>query len=58
LADSVALDTSNGGYAVFGKVVSGIKVIETISNVKTTIAYGLTDFPANSVTVRSAIQNK
>ena len=58
LADNLALDTSNGGYAVFGKVVSGIEVLEAIFNIKTTTAYGLTDFPASSVIVQSAIQTK
>ena len=58
LADNVALDTSNGGYAVFGKVVSGIEVLDAMLNVKTTTAYGLADFPANSVIVLSATQTK
>ena len=58
LADNVALDTAGGGYAVFGKVVSGIEVLEGLAKVKTTTAYGLADFPATSVTVLSATQTK
>ena len=58
LADNVALDTSSGGYAVFGKVVSGIEVLDAMLNVKTTTAYGLADFPASSVVVLSAAQTK
>lgn len=58
LADNVALDTSNGGYAVFGKIVSGIEVLNAMLNVKTTTAYGLADFPASSVIVLSATQTK
>ena len=58
LADNVALDASNGGYAVFGKVVSGIEVLDAMLNVKTTTAYGLADFPASSVIVLSATQTK
>jgi len=58
LADNVALDTSNGGYAVFGKIISGIEVLDAMLNVKTTTAYGLADFPASSVIVLSATQNK
>ena len=58
LADNVALDTSSGGYAVFGKVVSGIEVLDAMLNVNTTTAYGLADFPASSVVVFSAVQTK
>ena len=58
LADNVALDTSNGGYSVFGKVVSGAEVLDTMANVKTTTAFGLADFPASNVIVLSATQTK
>jgi len=58
LADNVALDTSSGGYAVFGKVVSGIEVLDAMLNVKTITAYGLADFPASSVIVLTATQTK
>jgi len=58
LADNVALDSSNGGYAVFGKVVSGVEVLDAMASVKTTTAYGLADFPASNVIVLSATQTK
>ena len=58
LADNVALDTSNGGYAVFGKVVSGSEVLDAMVSVKTTTAFGLADFPASNVVVLSATQTK
>ncbi len=58
LADNVALDTSNGGYAVFGKVVSGAEVLDAMASVKTTTAFGLADFPASNVIVLSATQTK
>jgi peptidyl-prolyl cis-trans isomerase A (cyclophilin A) len=58
LADNVALDTAGGGYAVFGKVVSGMEVLDALAKVKTTTAYGLADFPATGVTVLSATQTK
>jgi peptidyl-prolyl cis-trans isomerase A (cyclophilin A) len=58
LADNVALDTSNGGYAVFGKVVSGAEVLDAMANVKTITAFGLADFPASNVVVLSATQTK
>ena len=58
LADNVALDTAGGGYAVFGKVVSGAEVLNAMANVKTTTAFGLADFPASNVIVLSATQTK
>ena len=58
LADNVALDTAGGGYAVFGKVVTGMEVLDALAKVKTTTAYGLADFPATIVTVLSATQTK
>ena len=58
LADNVALDTSNGGYAVFGKVVLGSEVLDAMASVKTTTAFGLADFPASNVIVLSATQTK
>jgi peptidyl-prolyl cis-trans isomerase A (cyclophilin A) len=58
LADNVALDTSNGGYAVFGKVVLGSEVLDAMASVKTTTAFGLADFPASNVVVLSATQTK
>jgi peptidyl-prolyl cis-trans isomerase A (cyclophilin A) len=58
LADNVALDTSNGGYAVFGKVVSGAEVLDVMASVKTTTAFGLADFPASNVVVLSATQTR
>ena len=58
LADNVALDTAGGGYAVFGKVVSGAEVLDAMASVKTTTAFGLADFPASNVIVLSAAQTK
>jgi cyclophilin family peptidyl-prolyl cis-trans isomerase len=58
LADNTTLDTANGGYAVFGKIISGIEVLDAMSNVKTTTAFGLADLPANSVIVKSVSQTK
>jgi peptidyl-prolyl cis-trans isomerase A (cyclophilin A) len=58
LADNVALDTSSGGYAVFGKVVAGSEVLDAMASIKTTTAYGLADFPASNVVVISATQTK
>ena len=58
LSDNTALDTANGGYAVFGKVISGTTVLDAISNVPTSTQYGLSDFPSQSVIVQSVIQTQ
>jgi peptidyl-prolyl cis-trans isomerase A (cyclophilin A) len=58
LADNAALDTSNGGYAVFGKLILGTEVLDAMAKVKTTTAFGLADFPASNVIVLSATQTK
>ena len=42
------------GYAVFGKVVSGEGVVETIGKVATTSKAGHSDVPRNPVTILSA----
>ncbi|MEH6492776.1 peptidylprolyl isomerase [Halopseudomonas sp.] len=42
------------GYAVFGKVVSGEGVVETIGKVATTSKGGHSDVPVNPVTILSA----
>jgi peptidyl-prolyl cis-trans isomerase A (cyclophilin A) len=58
LADNTGLDTANGGYAVFGKIISGIEVLDALLNIKTTTAHGLADFPVTGVIVLSASQNQ
>jgi len=58
LADNTGLDTANGGYAVFGKIISGIEVLDEMFKIKTTTAYGLADFPVSSVIVLSASQTQ
>ena len=58
LADNTGLDTANGGYAVFGKIISGIEVLDEMLKIKTTAAYGLADFPVSSVIVLSASQTQ
>ena len=42
------------GYAVFGKVVSGEQVVETIGKVPTTSRSGHQNVPVNPVTIISA----
>ena len=58
LADNTALDTANGGYAVFGKVISGSSVLDALVSTPTTTQYGLSDFPNQSVIVQSVTQTQ
>ena len=46
---------SNPGYAVFGKVVDGMDVIDKIATVQTTTQKGMADVPAETVEIKSAI---
>jgi cyclophilin family peptidyl-prolyl cis-trans isomerase len=56
--DNRQLDTANGGYAVFGKVVSGLETMDAIFKVPTATQYGVPDFPTSNVIVQSAIQTQ
>ena len=56
--DNTQLDTANGGYAVFGKLVSGLETLDTIFKVPTSTQYGIPDFPTTNVIVLSASQTK
>ena len=58
LSDNTALDTANGGYAVFGKVIAGKAVLDALANVPTTTLYGLSDFPSQSVVIQSVTQTQ
>ena len=46
--------TGNFGYAVFGRVVGGIEVVDKIAKVKTGRRHGHDDVPAESVLIKSA----
>ncbi len=56
LVDNDFLDhrTGNFGYAVFGRVTSGLEVIDKIAKVKTGRRNGHDDVPAEAVVVESA----
>lgn len=41
----------NDGYAVFGKVVSGMDVVDKIKSVKTTTKHGMGDWPVEDVLI-------
>lgn len=58
LKDNAALDhtdvTSRGyGYAVFGKVVEGMEIVEKIAKAKTTIKAGMKDVPEKPIIIES-----
>jgi cyclophilin family peptidyl-prolyl cis-trans isomerase/lysophospholipase L1-like esterase len=55
--DNAFLDyagSANPGYAVFGKVVEGMDVVDAIAAVKTTVRMGMKDVPAEPVVIESA----
>ena len=58
LSDNVALDTANGGYAVFGRVVSGLPLLDALAATPTATQFGQNDFPVQSVLVQSASQTR
>lgn len=58
LADNTFLDTSGGGYAVFGHVVSGMSAVDAIAAVPTQAAGGLNDVPVTPVVINSAVQTQ
>jgi peptidyl-prolyl cis-trans isomerase A (cyclophilin A) len=56
LQDNLNLDYSgpnNLGYAVFGKVLSGLDVIDKIATMPTTSLNGYSDVPANDIVITS-----
>ena len=56
LVDNKHLDysASNPGYAVFGKVVDGMEVVDAIAKVKTTVRSGMPDVPVEVIEIKSA----
>ncbi|MBU0637787.1 MAG: peptidyl-prolyl cis-trans isomerase [Planctomycetes bacterium] len=49
--DSLNASGSSGGYAVFGKVVSGMDVVDLIATVETTSKAGANDVPVDDVKI-------
>lgn len=58
LSDNLALDTANGGYAVFGRVISGLPLLDALAATPTSTLFGQNDFPVQSVLVQSASQTR
>ena len=48
------VENVNPGYAVFGKTVEGLDVVDAIASVKTTVRMGMRDVPAEPVVIKSA----
>ncbi|MBX9899589.1 MAG: peptidylprolyl isomerase [Burkholderiaceae bacterium] len=58
VVDNAALDASNGGYAVFGKVVQGLDVVDKIRVVPVSTQGGLTNVPVTPITINSVVQSQ
>lgn len=61
LRDNTSFDfvnSTNPGYAVFGRVISGFDVIDTIAGKPTTTVNGYSNVPVSDITVSSAIQTQ
>jgi cyclophilin family peptidyl-prolyl cis-trans isomerase len=48
------VENGNHGYAVFGKVIEGMDVVDAITSVKTTTQKGYNNVPVNPVKIKSA----
>ena len=53
VVDNKFLDTSGGGYAVFGQVVSGMEVVDKIKGVPTSTRGAFADVPVSTVSILS-----
>lgn len=60
VADNTPLDglTAGTGYAVFGKVVTGLDVMDKIQNVPTTTALGMPNVPVTPIVISSVVQTQ
>jgi cyclophilin family peptidyl-prolyl cis-trans isomerase len=61
LADNFGLDYAQGvrdGYAVFGKVIQGISVLDAIGQAPVASRYGLATFPASSLIISELSQTQ
>ena len=51
VVDNKRLDTTGGGYAVFGKVIKGMDVVDAIRATPTGKKNGMRDVPLETVTI-------
>ena len=59
LADNLSLDYQNStspGYAVFGKVVQGVDVVDAIASEPTGVLNGFADLPLQDLTISLTLQ--
>lgn len=52
--DNKRLDTAGGGYAVFGRVVEGMKAVDAIAAVATARQHGMGDVPLKTMLIKKA----
>jgi peptidyl-prolyl cis-trans isomerase A (cyclophilin A) len=58
VVDNTALDTSGGGYAVFGKVITGLDVVDKIKVVPVSTRNGMENVPVTAVVINSMTQTQ
>jgi cyclophilin family peptidyl-prolyl cis-trans isomerase len=61
LADNLSLDyknAANPGYAVFGKVIQGLDMVDAIAAEPTGILNGFIDVPLSDITINLVLQSK
>lgn len=59
VVDNTSLDTAGGGYAVFGRVISGMDVVDAIRVVPTQTVSGFgSDVPVTPITILSATRTQ
>ena len=57
LKDNDMLDqpiSGGAGYAVFGSVISGMDIVDAIARARTTVRFGMRDWPVEDVSVTKA----
>lgn len=58
VVDNVTLDTNGGGYAVFGKVISGMAVVDAMNVVATHTVGDFSDVPVTPIVITAATQTQ
>jgi cyclophilin family peptidyl-prolyl cis-trans isomerase len=61
LVDNTSLDyrnTSNPGYAVFGRVTDGLAIADTMATQSTGTVNGFSDVPTQDIVITSAVQTR
>ena len=58
VVDNVGLDTLGGGYAVFGKVIAGMEVVDAITALPTIASPPFENLPLDAVLINSIVQTQ